>query len=160
MAGRLILKDYSISPLTGEREKRTAAVAAVLLTSEDPMHPIENAFDGQRGPGSSRWLAAEPGDQTIVLAFDPPQSIRRIALEVEDDEACRTQVVQISVSSSRGWRYQELVRQEYDLKPMGSTYKRDEYSLIADSVTHLKLWIKPAKGEKPYRAALTSVDVE
>ncbi len=105
-------------------------------------------------------MATEPGEQTIVLAFDPPQSIRRIALEVEDEEVCRTQVVQISVSSSRGWKYQELVRQEYDLNPPESTYKRDECSLMADSVTHLKLWIQPDKTGKPYRATLTSLDVE
>lgn len=159
MAGRLILKDYSIDRLTDEGQKCMAAVAAILLTSEDPNHPIENALDGQRGPGSSRWMAIEPGDQTIVLAFDRPQSIRRIALEVEDD-ACRTQVMRVSVSSSRGWKYQELLCQEYNLNPKGSTYRRDRYSVTADRVTHLKLLINPDKGGKPFRATLTSLQVE
>ena len=159
MSGRLILKDYSTNPLVVERKERSTAVAAVLLTSEDPNHPIENAFDGQRGPGGSRWIAIEPGDQTIVLAFDQPQTIRRVALEMEENHTCRTQVVQISVSSSRGWKYQELLQQEYDLDPTSSNFKRDDCAVSADHVTHLKLRISPDKEGKPYRATLTSLEI-
>ena len=41
-----------------------AAVATVLVTSEDPGHPVDHAFDGQPGPGGTRWIAGEPGEQT------------------------------------------------------------------------------------------------
>jgi hypothetical protein len=43
------------------------ATATVQVTSEDPSHPIEHVFDHRRGPGSSRWIAAEPGEQTLIL---------------------------------------------------------------------------------------------
>ena len=54
------------------------ATAAVQVTSEDPTHPIDNVFDHRRGLGGSRWVAAEPGEQTLILAFDTPQSITRL----------------------------------------------------------------------------------
>jgi hypothetical protein len=33
-----------------------AAAATVLVTSEDPNHPVDRAFDGLRVPGRSRWV--------------------------------------------------------------------------------------------------------
>ena len=56
-----------------------AAVATVLVTSEAAEHPVDHAFDAHRGPGGSRWVAGEPGEQTLILAFDAPQAIRRVA---------------------------------------------------------------------------------
>src|SRR3982751_3258034 len=88
---------------TGEID--VAAVATVLVTSEDPGHPVDHAFDQQRGPGGSRWVAGESGEQTLILAFDAPQEIRRILLEVEEFEDARTQELQLAVSNDGGQTY-------------------------------------------------------
>src|SRR5262245_16932772 len=75
-----------------------AATATVQVTSEDPAHPIEHVFDNRRGPGGSRWVAAEPGEQTLMLAFDTPQAIHQTIVEVEEPEVSRTQELRLSVS--------------------------------------------------------------
>ena len=80
--------DLSV-PQPGEID--IAATAIVQLTSEDPAHPIEHVFDHQRGPGGSRWVAAEPGEQILILAFDTPQTIHQTVLEVEETEAFQTE---------------------------------------------------------------------
>ena len=134
-----------------------AAVATVLVTSEAPEHPIDHAFDGSRGPGGTRWIAGEPGEQTLTLAFDAPQAIRRVALEVEEPEVARTQELQLSVSQDGGQTYKEVVRQEYNFSPPGTTFKREDWEVNADAVTHLRLSIKPDKGGTPCRASITSL---
>ena len=139
--------------------KDIAAMATVLMTSEAAAHPIDNLFDSRRGPGASRWLAEGPGRQTIVLAFDGPQTIRGIGLEVEELEASRTQELQLSVSRDGGQTYQELLRQEYTFSPPGTTFEREDWSITADGVTHLRLVITPDKGGNPCRATLTSLVV-
>jgi len=35
-------------------EKDIGAIATVFVSSEDPDHPIEHAFDAEEGPGASR----------------------------------------------------------------------------------------------------------
>ncbi len=102
-------------PRPGAGEIDIAATATVYITSEDSAHPIDHAFDTQRGPGGSRWVAAEPGEQTLLLAFDTPQTIRRITLGVEEPGVSRTQELQLAVSRDGGQTYQEVVRQERDV---------------------------------------------
>src|SRR3954449_6763671 len=84
------------APMPGEID--VAAVATVLVTSEEPDHPVDHAFDDRRGPGGSRWVAGEQGEQAVILAFDAPRAIRRVALEVEEMEVARTQELQLAVS--------------------------------------------------------------
>jgi len=134
-----------------------AAVATVLVTSEAAEHPVDHAFDGSRGPGGSRWVAGEPGEQTLILAFDAPYSIRRVALEVEETEVVRTQELQLAVSSDGGRTYREVLRQEYNFSPPGTTFEREDWAMPAGGVTHLRLVIRPDKGGKPYRATITSL---
>ena len=134
-----------------------AAVATVLVTSEAPEHPIDHAFDGDRGPGGTRWIAGEPGEQTLILAFDAPQAIRRVALEVEEPEAARSQELQLAVSIDGGRTYREVLRQEYNFSPQGSTFEREDWAVQAEGVTHLRLMIKPDKGGQPRRATITSL---
>ncbi|MDQ2696942.1 MAG: hypothetical protein M3Z21_16510 [Pseudomonadota bacterium] len=137
-----------------------AAIATALITSEAPDHPIDHAFDGRGGPGASRWIAAGPGDQTLILAFDAPQAIRRIGLEIEEPAVSRTQELQLSVSRDGGRSYQELLRQEYTFSPPGTTWEREEWTVNVDAVTHLRLWIRPDKGGAPCRASLTALRLE
>ncbi len=142
-------------PLPGEID--IAAVATVLVTSEDPRHPVDHAFDGSRGPGGSRWVAGGPGEQAVILAFDAPQAIRRVVLEVEEGEVARTQELQLAVSSDGGTTYREVLRQEYNFSPPGTTFEREDWAVDAEGVTHLRLMIRPDKGGKPCRATITSL---
>ncbi len=143
------------APRPGEID--IAAVATVLVTSEDPGHPIDLAFDGRRGPGGTRWIAGEPGEQAVILAFDAPQAIRRVILEVEEPEAARTQVLQLAVSTDGGQTYRELLQQEYNFSPSGSTFEREDWTVHAEGATHMRLVIRPDKGGKLGRATITSL---
>jgi hypothetical protein len=157
MLRKQIILATASSPAPTPGEIDIAAVATVLMTSEDPNHPVDHAFDALRGPGGSRWVAGEPGDQTLILAFDAPQAIHRVALEVEEVEVARTQELQLAVSTDSGLTYRELVRQEYNFSPPGTTFEREDWAVPADCITHLRLVIKPDKGGKPCRATITSL---
>jgi hypothetical protein len=101
--------------------------------------------------------AGEPGEQDVILAFDAPQSTHRIVLEVEEPEVARTQELQLACSGDGGRTYRELVRQEYNFSPPGTTFEREDWAVPADGITHLRLVIKPDKGGKPCRATITSL---
>ena len=158
MRKHIIGKDHPAEVSSKPGELNLPAIATALVSSEDAEYPIDNAFDTRRGPGGSRWIAAEPGEQTLILAFDSPQTIQRISLEVEEQEASRTQELQLAVSHD-GQTYRELLRQEYNFSPPGTTFEREDWSVTAPQVTHLRLWIKPDKGGKPCRATLTSLSL-
>ena len=138
-------------------DKDIAALASVMVSSEAENHPIDNAFDRQRGPGGSRWVAEEPGDQTLIVAFDTRQTLRKVCLEVEEQDVSRGQEVQLAISCDDGQTYRELLRQEYNFSPDGATFEREEWAVNADGVTHVRLWIRPDKGGRPCRASLTSL---
>jgi hypothetical protein len=131
----------------------------VFVTSEDPGHRIDHALDDRRGPGGSRWIAGEPGEQTVILAFDSSQAIRRVTLEIEEPGVTRTQELQLAVSGDGGRTYRELLPQEYNFSPSGTTFEREDWAVNSDAVTHLRLVIKPDKGGKPCRATITSLVV-
>ena len=143
------------APTPGEID--IAAVAVVLVTSEDPAHPVDHAFDGDRGPGGTRWIAGEPGEQTLILDFDAPQAIRRVALDVEEPGVARTQELQLAFSTDGGRTYREVLRQEYNFSPPGTTFEREDWAVAAEGVTHLRLAIRPDKGGKPCRATITTL---
>ena len=126
-----------------------AATATVQVTSEDLAYPIEHIFDHRRGPGGSRWVATEPGEQTLVLAFDTPQNLHQIIVEVEEPDVSRTQELWLAVSHDGGQTYRELQRQEYNFSPSGATFEREEWVVMAEGVTHVHLRVKPDKGDKP-----------
>jgi hypothetical protein len=159
MLRKQILKATSSVPMPPSDAIDIAAVATVLVTSEDPGHPIDHAFDDRRGPGGSRWIAGEPGEQTVILAFDHPEVIRRVALEVEEPEVSRTQELQVAVSTDGGRTYRELLRQEYNFSPPGTMFEMEDWVVNSDAVTHLRLVIRPDKGGKPCRATITSLSL-
>jgi len=134
-----------------------SSLATVQLTSERADHPIENAFDNRRGPGGSRWVAETPGEQTLILAFDQPQTIRQVVLEVEETQTERTQELQLAVSLDGGQTYREVLRQEYNFSPPTTAFEREEWTLSTQGVTHLRLCIKPDKGGRPCHASLTAL---
>jgi hypothetical protein len=96
----------------------------------------------------------------VILAFDTPQTIRKIRVEVEEPEISRTQEMAVSISQDGGQTYRELMRQEYNFSPPGTTLEHEEWSIKADAISHLQLRIKPDKGGKIGRATLTTLALE
>jgi hypothetical protein len=157
MLRKLIIKPHPVTPDSAMGEIDIAAVATVLVTSEAPDHPIDLAFDPHRGPGGIRWIAGEIGEQSVTLAFDAPQTISQIIVEVEEPEVARTQELQLSLSCDGGRTYRESMRQEFNFSPDGMTFQPEKWKISAQGVTHLRLVIKPDKGDKPCWATLTSL---
>jgi hypothetical protein len=138
-------------------EKDVEALATVSVTSEAPDHPVDNAFDDRRGPGGSRWMAAEPGEQELIIAFDAPQAIREITVDVEEPEVSRTQELHLSFSQDGGQTYREIVRQEYTFSPPGTTFESERWQVNGEGTTHVRLVIKPDKGGGRARATVTTL---
>jgi hypothetical protein len=159
MLRKQILEHPTIPSSSGD-EINVPAVATVLVTSESTDHPIEHVFDGSRGPGGTRWVAALPGEQTVILVFDEPQSIRRIIMEAEEQSVSRTQELAFGVSQDGGQTYRELLRQEFNFSPTGTTFEREEWAVSADNVTHLRLSLKPDKGNQMCVATLTTLALQ
>ncbi len=84
MLRKQIIKPHPVTRDANTGEIEIAAVATVLVTSESPEHPIDHIFDDDRGQSGTRWIAGELGEQTVILAFDAPQTIDQILLEVEE----------------------------------------------------------------------------
>ena len=157
MLRKLIIKPHPATPDATRGEIDIATVATVLVTSEAPEHPIDHVFDDHRGPGGTRWIAGEPGEQIVILAFDAPQTINQILLEVEEPEVTSNTGTPVGLSCDGGRTYRELLRQEFNFSPAGTTFEREKWTVSAQGVTHLRLVIKPDKGGKPCRATLTSL---
>jgi hypothetical protein len=158
MLRKVILGDRPAVGAPRADVKDIAALATVLVTSETPEHPVDHLFDASGGPGGTRWIAGADGEQTLALAFDAPQSIRAIGIEAEEPSATRTNVLVISLSEDGGRTYQERIRQEFNFSP-GTTFEREEWSVPAERITHLRVVIQPDKGHAPHRATLTSLTV-
>jgi hypothetical protein len=142
--------------VTRQPDVLVASLATVLVTSESSDHPIDNAFDGQRGPGSTMWIAATPGEQEVIIAFDSPQAVREIIMEVEERDITRTQEVQLSVLTNRQQAYRQVRCQEFTFHP-DATYECENWAVNEKEVTHLRLYIKPDKGGRDCFATLTSL---
>ena len=99
MVRKQILPRPPVESTSFEAGIPVAEVATVQVTSEQGNHPIDNVFDNRQGPGGSRWIADGPGEQTLILVFDSPQTIRKVSLEVEELWVSRTQELSVSVSS-------------------------------------------------------------
>ncbi|HWO41622.1 MAG TPA: hypothetical protein VNO43_07465 [Candidatus Eisenbacteria bacterium] len=131
-------------------------LAEVELTSEDAEHPIEAALTSGAGAG---WQAAQPGRQTVRLLFDKPRHLKRIRLVFEEHEAPRTQEFVLRWSPDRGRTYREIVRQQYNFSPPGTTRECEEYGVALDHVTALELSIVPDITGGGARASLAALQV-
>jgi hypothetical protein len=160
MLRKHLLTDYPVERVAESGEKDVAALATVWVTSEAADYPIDNAFDNHRGPGGSRWVAGTPGPQKLLLAFDAPQPLRLLRLEVEEQDMSRTQEIQVAISRDGGHTYQTLLRQEYTFSPPGTTFEREAWAIPAEGVTHLQLVITPDKGGAPCHATLTTLALQ
>ena len=158
MLRKQILNDRPAAGAPRPDVKDIPALATVLVTSEAAQHPVDHLFDASGGPGGTRWIAGADGEQTLVLAFDTPQTIRAIGIEAEEPSATRTNVLSISLSEDGGRTYRERIRQEFNFSP-GTTFEREEWSMPADRVSHIRIVIQPDKGHAPHRATLTSLTI-
>jgi hypothetical protein len=160
MLRKHILTDYPAGQVAEPGEKDIAALATVWVTSETADYPIDNVFDSHRGPGGSRWVAGTPGPQKLILAFDAPQTLRTLRLEVEERDVSRTQEIEVAISRDGGQTYQILLRQEYTFSPPGTMFEREVWAIPAEGVTHLQLVITPDKGGAPCHATLTTLALQ
>jgi hypothetical protein len=115
------------------------SVAQIEISSEDPDHPIELALvAGGRG-----WLASAPGEQVIRLLFDDPARLRSIAVRFDERESARTQEFVLRWSPDRGRSYREIVRQQYNFSPPGTTCQMEQYRVDIEGATVLELRVIP-----------------
>ncbi|MDD5328927.1 MAG: discoidin domain-containing protein [Sulfuricella sp.] len=134
-----------------------AASAEVIATSESDNFPLDNIIDGSTGPGSTQWVAATTGPQTLIFKFDKPQHITGIFYEIEETEFARTQEICFETSSDSGLHFREVLRHEYNFSPSGSTFQKENLKLDLPDTTDLKMTIKPDKGNVPCRAKLNDI---
>jgi hypothetical protein len=113
-------------------------VAAVQVTSEDPTFPIELVFSN-----SGSWRAAKKGEQVIRLIFNEPQTLRRISLRFSETKIARTQQFTLQWSSPGVETFQEIVRQQWNFSPDGSTEEVEDYRVNLNGVSVLELTIQP-----------------
>jgi len=131
-------------------------LAQVEITSEEADHPIESALIPGTGVG---WRAAQPGEQTIRLLFDEPQSLRRIHLMFHEGERERTQEFVLRWSADRGQSYREIVRQQFNFSPPEAAREVEDYDVDLDGVTALELKIVPDISGGSARASLAELRV-
>jgi hypothetical protein len=130
MRRKHLLTARPVVSLPGPGAQAIAAIATVWVPSEAIDAPIDHVFDQRRGPGRRRWIAAEPGEQRLILAFDHPQTVRTITVEVEELEVSRTQALHVSVAPAGGQTIQALRRQEDTCSPPGTTFKHEEWAVM------------------------------
>jgi hypothetical protein len=129
-------------------------LAQIEVSSEDAAHPIESALIPSGGPG---WRAGQPGQQTVRLLFDEPQMVRHIHLLFQEDERERTQQFVLRWSSDGGQSYREIVRQQYNFSPPGSTSECEDYDVHLHRVNVLELTIVPDISGAPVCASLAQL---
>ncbi len=118
-------------------------LAEVEITSEDPAHPIESALLPDGRPG---WRAAEPGRQSIRLLFSNPQRIRWIRLSFVESSVERTQEYVLRWSADGGHSFRDIVRQQWNFNPGGSSTETEDHHVDLSGVTTLELGIIPNIG--------------
>jgi hypothetical protein len=149
-----IITPESHGKLSGLQWLDVENLARVEQSSEDAVHPIESALRPGAGPG---WRAALPGPQTIRLIFDAPITLRLVRLEFREQEVTRTQEFVLRWSPDQGRSYREIVRQQYNFNPPGTTSELEDYKVDLAGVTALELNITPALGRSDIRASLAQL---
>jgi hypothetical protein len=132
------------------------SIAHVQLTSEDPTFPIENALGTSPERNERGWRANGPGPQTITLSFDAPQHIQRMFLHFIERETERVQEFVLRYASASETD-REIVRQQWNFSPTGSTQEIEDYAVELDSVTKLELVIDPDRGRGHSLATLNAL---
>ena len=128
----------------GDNWRDLVRIARVEITSEDEAAPIENALGKAETAG---WRAATPGPQVIRLHFDEPLTIKRLAVHFVETTAERSQ--EFAVYASSGTELREVLRQQWNFSPSGTTEETEDYTLDLTGVTILELRIDPDRSHDP-----------
>jgi CheY-like chemotaxis protein len=128
------------SPRSRHRWLDLQQMASVEVTSEDPSFPIETALISGEGSG---WRAAKKGTQIIRIFFDQPTILRRIWLEFSEAEIERSHEFTLRWSDGTAVPFREIVRQQWNFSPNGSTSEIEDYQVQLENVSVLELTIKP-----------------
>ena len=139
MRKKLINSD-TMRPHAQEEWLDLEEIARVEVTSEDPNFPIEAALAAAEGSG---WRAAEKGKQIIRIVLDNPRTLRRIRLEFSETVIERTQEFTLQWSNEATGPFREIVRQQWNFSPQGSTSEIEDYHVNLESVSILELTLKP-----------------
>ncbi len=123
----------------GPRWMDLGQIATVEVTSEDPGFPIESVF-GADGPG---WRASQKGEQQIRLIFDQAVAVHRIQLHFLEPTRDRLQEFTMRWSAADGGPPKEIVRQQWNFSPAGSTSELEDYEVNLDGVSTVELVIRP-----------------
>jgi len=126
-------------------------IAEVEVSSEDEAFPIESALLPGKDSG---WRASCPGKQIIRLIFDNPQRLQWVRLNFEEFEIERTQEYVLRWSNDSGQSYFEIIRQQWNFSPEGSTSEIEDYHLDLLAVSMLELSINPDVSESNSIASL------
>ena len=129
-------------------------IATVEVTSEDPSFPIESAFGPDDGPG---WRASQGGEQQIRIIFDRPLSVHRMELRFDEAFCERTQEFILRWSAESGGWATEIVRQQWNFSPTGSTTEIEHYVVDLDAVSVLELAVRPDLRRPKQVASLASL---
>jgi hypothetical protein len=132
-------------------------LAEVEVTSEADGYPVESAFNFGAASG---WRAASPGKQRIRLAFDQPRSIHRMRLQFHEPKVARTQEFTVRWSARPGEPLKEVVRQQWNFSPDGSTMESEDYVVDLKAVSILELTIDPDCGAGDALATLADWRLE
>jgi len=127
-------------------------IATLEVTSDDPSFPIESAFSLNGGDG---WRASQKGEQQIRIIFDGPMSLHRIQLLFRETECERMQEFTLRWSAAGG-PTKEIVRQQWNFSPAGSTTEVEEYMIDLNAVSVLELAIQPDLGRHEAVASLAA----
>jgi hypothetical protein len=141
MRKRIVGTDRAVAkPGPGSHWMDLGEIATVEVTSEDPAFPVESVFSADGGPG---WRASRKGEQQIRLIFDQALAVHRIQLHFLEPTRDRLQEFTVRWSSADGGQSKEIVRQQWNFSPAGSTSELEDYEVNLDGVSALELVIKP-----------------
>lgn len=115
--------------------------AAFEVTSEEAGSPLENALN----PDAQKWVAATPGEQIIRLTFDEPQNISKIYLLFEETAQVRSQEFVLSWQQAGQPEWREIVRQQFNFSPSGTTVERENFKVSLERASALQLLIVPER---------------
>jgi len=153
MRKRIVQPFHSPQVRTDEGWLDLEQIATIEVTSEDSNFPIEHAFSSNGGPG---WRASEAGEQQIRIIFDSPVSVKRTELRFYESEFERTQEFVLRWSPESGGSATEIVRQQWNFSPAGSTTETEQYTVDLEHVSVLELAIRPDLNRTEAIASLAS----
>mgnify|MGYP000895510437 FL=1 len=157
MRKRLIPEDRPVSDSPDDVWLRLDERADVEISSEDAAHPIESALSPGTGTGTGTgWRAAVPGRQTIRLIFVQPQELHRIRLRFVETAVQRTQEYLLRWSAD-GQTFHEIVRQQWNFSPQGSTSQTEDHQVDLPGAKVLELIITPDIGNQAALASLAEM---